>query len=246
MCTVSWLHSEDGYQLLCNRDEKRSRLPASGPAVRNENGVRFLAPIDGDFGGSWIAVNEYGVTIALLNRHFASPCGTASRGLLVRSLAVARSIEEIGEMVEGEDLSKFAGFALVALEAGKPSHLFEWDGRRLMTSQNAEHRMPLTSSSFDPGGVADERLREFSARVRAAKELDVTVLSEFHQSHGLRTSTPSAYSTCMHRSDAHTVSFSWIDVSSTEVIFFYSPAAPCMWAPGETVRLVRKVRSLAA
>ena len=33
MCTVSWIHDKDGYQLLCNRDEKLTRKPALEPRL---------------------------------------------------------------------------------------------------------------------------------------------------------------------------------------------------------------------
>ena len=52
MCTVSWIQNERGYQLLCNRDEKRTRLPATSPELRSIDRVLYLAPTDGDFGGS--------------------------------------------------------------------------------------------------------------------------------------------------------------------------------------------------
>ena len=37
--------------------------------------------------------------------------------------------------------------------------------------------------------------------------------------------------------DAKTVSFSWIRVSSAAVEFFYAPAAPCQWRPGQSQTL---------
>ena len=52
MCTVSWLHTPNGYQLLCNRDERHTRKPGLGPMIRNPAGVRVIAPVDGDLGGS--------------------------------------------------------------------------------------------------------------------------------------------------------------------------------------------------
>src|SRR5260221_11105891 len=81
MCTVSWLHEDDGYHLLCNRDEKLSRAPALPPRIQERNGVRYVAPIDGNFGGAWIGANEFGVSICLLNG--VTRCGgVRSRGLL--------------------------------------------------------------------------------------------------------------------------------------------------------------------
>jgi hypothetical protein len=66
MCTVSWVHQKDGYQLLSNRDEKHTRKPALAPSLRQQRQVRFLAPIDGDQGGSWIGVNQFGLSLCLL------------------------------------------------------------------------------------------------------------------------------------------------------------------------------------
>ena len=67
MCTVSWVHQPGGYHLLSNRDEKRTRGTASAPALVERGGVRFIAPIDADFGGTWIAANEFGISLCLLN-----------------------------------------------------------------------------------------------------------------------------------------------------------------------------------
>jgi hypothetical protein len=68
MCTVTWLPRPDGYQLLCNRDERDSRQPALGPRLHEQNGVKYIAPVDGDHGGSWIGTNEFGMSLCLLNR----------------------------------------------------------------------------------------------------------------------------------------------------------------------------------
>jgi hypothetical protein len=245
MCTVSWIHTQDGYQLLCNRDELDTRMRAAAPRSYEVGGVQCVAPTDGDFGGTWISSNEFGLTVALLNRSGKGARATRSRGSLVRELASARSVEEAQAMVARAWLDSLAGFSLVMLEPGRPAALSEWDGRQLAQMRNAEHRMPLTSSSFDPEGVEASRRAEFASRVQLAHAVSTDVLLEFHQSHG-RPANPSAYSTCMHRPGARTVSFTWVDVSASRVSLFYSPAAPCQWEPGETVRLTRKVNELAA
>ncbi len=243
MCTVSWVHTGDGYALLCNRDELDTRLSAAAPRTFEANGVSCVAPTDGDFGGTWISTNEFGVTLALLNRSGQGSRASRSRGLLVRELAGSRSVADVQDAMRRAPLDSLAGFMLVALEPGSPAALFEWDGRNQTQLKNAEHRMPLTSSSFDSEGVESSRRSEFEARVRKAGAASTDVLLEFHQSHG-RPANPSAYSTCMHRPGARTVSFTWVEVSEARVRLFYSPAAPCQWTPGETVRLTRNVGSL--
>src|SRR5713226_3305855 len=67
MCTVTWIHDEEGYQLFFSRDEKGTRKQATSPRFAAQDGIRFLAPVDGDFGGTWIGVNEFGVSTCLLN-----------------------------------------------------------------------------------------------------------------------------------------------------------------------------------
>ena len=67
MCTVTWILDGDSYSLYFNRDELRTRQPALPPQRHQERGVRFLSPTDGDAGGTWIAVNEYGLSLGLLN-----------------------------------------------------------------------------------------------------------------------------------------------------------------------------------
>lgn len=52
-----------------NRDELHSRGTASPPTVRARDGVRVVAPIDADGGGTWIAANDHGLCVCLLNHY---------------------------------------------------------------------------------------------------------------------------------------------------------------------------------
>ncbi len=61
-----------GYRLWFNRDELRSRGPEVPPRVeQTPEGMRYIAPSDSDAGGTWIAVNELGITVCLLNGYRA-------------------------------------------------------------------------------------------------------------------------------------------------------------------------------
>ncbi|MBN9656735.1 MAG: NRDE family protein [Acidobacteria bacterium] len=242
MCTVSWLHHDSGYELLCNRDEKLTRRPARAPQVQQRDGIRFAAPIDGDHGGSWISVNEHGVALCLLNganlgvsRPTPGSTGLRSRGLILLALAGAPSAMAALEQLDSTGLGLTAPFTLLALEPGLPASVAEWNGEELAILLNADPFMPLVSSSFDPQAVRSRRRDEFALRTRAC--VDGPALYRFHESHG---GGPSAYTPCMHRPDAQTVSFSWIKVDDRSVEFFYSPAAPCRWQPGQTLQLERR------
>jgi hypothetical protein len=236
MCTVSWLHTDGGYHLLCNRDEQRSRPVADAPTVREQRGVQVLAPTDGALGGTWISVNEYKVTLCLLNAVAPSAAarGAQSRGWLLASLAPGRRVDEVVEQFSGRELTSFAPFSLLALEPGSPAALMEWDGQRQRVCPAADACSPLVSSSFDLPGVKERRRREFHRLVRQAPGEALSAHFAFHASHGAQ---PDAYSPCMHRPDAETVSFSWIHVSKSSAGFFYAPGPVCQWRPGRTYEL---------
>ena len=223
MCTVSWIHDKDGYQLLCNRDEKLTRKPAQEPRLDVRNDTRFLAPVDGNFGGTWIAANEFGVSLCLLNGPTSrSARATRSRGLLVLDLIPLSSIAAVSENVRMADLSVYAPFTLAALEPGKPAKVIAWDGSQTTIGEHAESHFMLTSSSFDTEAVCKARTEEYVRASRGVVNTDV--LLDFHRSH---TPARSAYSTCMHLADAKTVSFSRIRVAQRQMDFFYDPDAPC-------------------
>jgi len=234
MCTASWLHEDGGFQLFFNRDEKRSRMRAGAPRVEPRNGVLSIAPVDGDHGGTWISVNERGLALCLLNGPHGAG-GSRSRGLLLSSLAGARTAGEALEKLAAADLSRYAAFTMVALQPGRKAAIAEWDGVAAKLLDDGDAQAPLASSSFDPAGVRVKRRQEF-ARITGGLRACPARLFQFHESHARGAD---AYSPCMHRPDAETVSFSWVKVSPREVSFFYTPAAPCQWVPGQIIAIPR-------
>jgi hypothetical protein len=244
MCTVSWTFSANGYDLLCNRDEKRTRAQAVPPCVHTESKLRIVSPRDPEGGGTWIASNSLGISVALLNGSTLGEtddpiaCGPAkeSRGKLPARLIRLGSVDVIWSTVETTSLSGFLPFTLLVLAPGEPALLFAWDGRDRRSFTDSAASGFISSSSLDPRGVRHHRHAAFDSLRRRASPVNPELLYGFHESHG---PAPSAYSPCMHRPDAETVSFSWIRVDAAEVSFFYTPSAPCHWSPGETRRIPR-------
>jgi hypothetical protein len=238
VCTVSWLHEAAGYQLFCNRDERHTRRPALPPRRRERAGVKFIAPADGDHGGSWIAVNEFGLSLCLLNRYQddpPQPAGTfVSRGLLLLDVITSRSQAEAARRVSAAALARFRPFTLAALAPGRPALLFDWAGGELAVEPAGDARMPLTSSSYDTAGVSAARARQF-AGLTAAGALGAESLRGFHHSHEPERGHSSV---CMHRPDAQTVSFSRVVVAGEAIEFEYQPGPPCAGpeAGGRAVR----------
>lgn len=226
MCTVSWLYEAGGYQLFCNRDERHTRRPAL-PLRRHERaGVKFIAPLDGDHGGSWIAVNEFGLSLCLLNRYQDNSPQSAgpsvSRGLLLLDAITSCSQTEAARRLAAITLAQFQPFTLTAIEPDRPTLLIDWTGRELSIEPAGDARMPLTSSSYETASVIAARRRQFAELT--ASGVRAELLRAFHRSHEPERGP---YSVCMHRQDAQTVSFSRIIVTGEAIKFAYQPGPPC-------------------
>src|SRR5213594_1728905 len=96
MCTVSFLPKPRGFYLAMNRDEKRERFAALGPAIVDLEGHRAVFPTEPN-GGTWISANDAGVCLALINWHRIERRpnnGVRSRGEVIRKLAGISTSDE--------------------------------------------------------------------------------------------------------------------------------------------------------
>lgn len=247
MCTVSWLRQTDGYLLLCNRDERHTRKPAAGPRAGERRGVSFIAPADGDHGGSWIGVNQFGLTLCLLNRYGDSQLVEGrtftSRGLLLTGLLDGERAHQVYERVKAADLKQFRGFTMAIVTVDEPALVIDWMGRECLARPDADSRMPLTSSSLQEPEIGERRKAEFERMVSEAgtanAELgnaagNAEMLWRFHRSHVPERGRTSV---CMHREDAATVSLSAVTVTREMIEFVYHPGSPCEKALEERVLL---------
>jgi hypothetical protein len=241
MCTVSWFHEPGGYQLFCNRDERFSRATASEPLVRECRGVRSIAPRDGEAGGTWIAANEFGLSLCLLNTWGQAPPSAQSRGLVIPGLIHGRSVEEVSDRI-GRSALPYAPFQLLALQPGRPALVMRWDGRSLQSAAHAEPCMLLSSSSFDPAGAERIRRRRLAGLIERIGSPKAGAFLALHRSH---TPEPGPYSPCMHRGDRGTVSFSWLTVTRAEANLYYAPGPPCRSLAGSSCSLTRATEEAA-
>jgi hypothetical protein len=246
MCTVTWLFEKDGYQLFCNRDELNTRKPALPPTILTQDGVRFIAPEDGDHGGSWIAANEYGLSLCLLNRYSIetkTSSSFVSRGLLIKGLADCRSIAEVLERIEKTSLAPYRPFAILLLEPGAKAIAIEWTGRQAWTELTGPRSLPLTSSSYDTTAVNRSRRVAFYRLAHNANQLDSSTLYRFHSGHS---PARGPHSVCMHRSAARTVSFSWVKFRGGLLEFSYFGDSPCLATEGNFLTTTLRTRQLVA
>ena len=120
MCTVSVIAQPGLLRLVSNRDELRSRPMAFPPTIATSGKVSVLAPTDSASGGTWIACNDLGLAVALLNVNTpeADSCvPPRSRGGIVPSLICYRTLDEVTAAAAALDTRLYAPFRLVAVQA---------------------------------------------------------------------------------------------------------------------------------
>jgi hypothetical protein len=233
MCTLSWVRHSGGYTLLFNRDERHTRSIGLAPVEQVRGGVRFVAPVDPDGGGSWVAVNEARLALAVLNQYDSPQPAShtpVSRGQMLLGLADLGSQAQVWNRVRTSGLGQYAPFTLAVFEPGFPVLLLGWDGRMLTDQIISPSGLVLTSSSVAQG-EADRSRRKLFQDAAAGGAVDDAALERLHRSH-LPTQGP--LSICMHRADAETVSLTRITVSPSLVTLSYVAGAPCRGAPAET------------
>src|SRR5216683_2177806 len=89
MCTISFVPKSHGFYLAMNRDEKFTRSTALPPAIVDLADRRAIFPREPE-GGTWIAANDAGVCLALINWHRIESepeHSIVSRGEVIRKLA---------------------------------------------------------------------------------------------------------------------------------------------------------------
>lgn len=238
MCTLSWLPLADGgYEAYFNRDELKTRKPASPPQRFDIAGSAVLAPVDGDAGGTWISVNEHGVGLCLLNHYqgvWRLPASGAfvSRGLLVRDLSHHRDTDAVVAALQRLTHADFQPFRLLLLAADTDPLLFTWSGESLEVDE--QPRAPLISS-LDIERATSNRHAAF-ARVLQGDAPSSEALLAFHCSHHPQ---PSPASVCMHRPEAQTVSLTRLRIESDHVSLSYADGSPCGATLGAPLRLAR-------
>lgn len=217
MCSFSWWADGTGYGWLFNRDELNSRAAEMAPTERAGPAGRWLAPRDGEAGGTWLAVNAQGVSLVLLNDYLSpapAPPLPRSRGHLIPTLAASPGLPEIQQAMAHLDLTAFRPFQLVALAPDVSPWLWHWDGKQLQDRQAPPF---LTSSSDQPAIVTATRQRRFAA---LAQPLTRSERARFHYHHD---PANSAVSPLMHRPDAATRSITTVQVARDLVHLSYQP-----------------------
>ena len=227
MCTVSFVSRARGYCLGMNRDEKRTRPLALAPTRLELDGCAVVAPAE-PAGGTWIALNAARVTIALINWYSVAARASGdviSRGEVVTRARAASSPGAVSDALQAMALGQVNPFRLIGVFPQR-QQLFEWrwDLRQLQLKSHPWSACQWISSGYDEPGAQRERAEVFRRMQAQPSAGSLAWLRRLHASH-----RPSRgpFSTCMHRADAVTVSYTEIVVNQRKALMRYFPGSPC-------------------
>jgi hypothetical protein len=176
MCTVSAIALRGGgFRLACNRDELNTRPAALAPVLRTFGEHRAVFPVDPVSGGTWIAVNDAGLALALLNHNprrrldALELAHRESRGCVIPSLLHCSDVPEAIELARALDPARFPQFRLVMID-GDDWAVVVSNGWELDTTSCSFDGVPLmfTSSGLGDELVEHPRRELFDRMIRTA------------------------------------------------------------------------------
>lgn len=226
MCTLTVIPTAAGYRLAFNRDERPTRPAAVPPAWTAVGGRGVIHPTDPESGGTWLAVNDSGLSLAVLNGNPGGPklAGRVSRGTLIPTLADAATVWQALTRAVVNPLADFAPFRLVAVGGGVVGDLW-WAGTAARLGSRVFVTRPafFTSSGLGDAVVTPPRAALFDELFAAPPHDWPAAQDTFHRH---RWPGREHVSVNMERPTARTVSAAVIEVGGGRARVRYHAAAP--------------------
>jgi len=227
MCTVTFIAQQNGYCLGMNRDEKLTRAEGLPPTRSTINGREVLRPSEPG-GGTWIALNDSGASLALINWYSVTKRvkrSTVSRGEVVKTVAAADSPEVANARLTELPLRRINPFRLIGIfPASREILEWRWNLKRLARKKATWSTQQWISSGFDEPTAQRVRGGTFRHALELTSTPRLSWLRKLHSSHAPHIGP---FSTWMHRSDAATVSYTDITVSARAATMRYHAGTPC-------------------
>jgi hypothetical protein len=214
-----------------NRDELHSRAAALRPRILDADGIEAIYPREPG-GGTWIACNDTGNVLALLNWHvpisgdaIATP---RTRGSVIPRLISCRTSREALARLKSADLASLLPFRLIGVFPSEGIvREWRWAGWNLTDVDHPWARRHWFSSSISDARATEERLRVIESAASPSSPLDETWVRGTHSSHS---PAPGPFSVCVHRPDASTVSYTVVRCGDGSISMEYLEGSPCLRA----------------
>lgn len=242
MCTLSVVRGgsdafgavdEPMLRVMMNRDEQRTRPESTPPEFRRIDGVNVLMPTDPVSGGTWIAVNEHGLVLALLNANpgtstyagarGAAYAGRRSRGEIIPFLASSKDADAAIERIGTLRASDFPPFTLVAVDAARVG-LARGDGSALAIEPCRELEMAAVWASSGLGDdlVIGPRTEAFRRNVASHTSVSAAFAAQ-EAFHWHAWAHAPEIGVLMCREDARTVSRTTVEICLDRARMRYEP-----------------------
>jgi hypothetical protein len=246
MCTLTVIPEENGYALAMNRDERIARGPSIPPEpLRFEEG-QAVYPRDIE-GGTWVAANDRGVALALLNWNDAcspavQPPKVKSRGLVIPLLIRCSLSGEVQAAFAQADFSGLLPFRLIGVFPSE-HQIWEWrwDMRSRTSLAYSWTRRHWFSSSLSDERAATQRgtvCRDAWSEENAGS---VSWLRKLHASH-----VHGPLALCVHRDGVQTLSYTEFLCSLTSAECRHFSGSPCAMKSLESPIRMRRTPSISA
>lgn len=218
MCTMSVIRTpDDSLRIAFNRDELKTRPDGVPPRIERFGDCKAILPHDSQSHGTWIAANDAGLVLGLLNVSPSRGIGGRSRGaiipMLLSKILAAEAIDEASSM----PLHEFSAFRLIAIDRHEVGQL-RYDGRRARFSISPLDRpLMFTSSGLGDHLVQHPRQKLFHGML--AEHPRPAAQDAFHRH---RWPDQPHLSVNMSRADARTVSITIIEVRGSGMTMAYT------------------------
>jgi hypothetical protein len=228
MCTVTFIARQNGYSLGMNRDEKLTRPIGRPPQEKQVNGRAILCPSE-PLGGTWIATNDDAATFALIN-WYSIPAHVeskpVSRGEIVNRVSTTSSPEAAQAALDCLPLNRINPFRLIGVFP-KTRKIVEWrwNLKQLVRNNLRWQTQQWISSGFNEPTAKRVRSRTFRQAQQQSSAGSLDWLRRLHRSHSPHCGP---FSTCMHRSDAATVSYTEVSVVNHKATMRHHTGLPCL------------------
>lgn len=231
MCTVTFMPRKSGYCLAMNRDEKLTRPQGQPPKPTIVHNRQVICPSEPG-GGTWIALNDRGVSLALINWYSVATRverSAISRGEVVKATCAADNRGTMETILSALPLDRINPFRLIAVfAASRQIRECRWDLKNLELKTCAWQTQQWISSGFNEPAAQRERSRTF---LQALEHKSPDSLSWLRALHGSHSPEKGPFSTCMHRIDAATVSYTQVMVQESKASMSYCTGSPCLHQP---------------
>ena len=241
MCTVSFYPRGKNYLVGMNRDELFTRGHATPSQVQQHESTMSMHPTDAE-GGTWIAVNDAGVTFALLN--WNSPpriVKVRSRGEVVIQMLPTGLPEEAEKRMTPGLVLGMRPFRLVGIFPDvEVVREWRWDGASALEMFHFDWRPHHWFSS----GLSDEEAATQRSRITESAENQANAgsLDWLRSLHSAHLPERGAFSVCVHRNDAATLSYTEISVGPREITMRYRDGSPCACESFDSELSLRRVQ----